>query len=142
MRLLLDQNLSRDLPALLAGAAFDVADTRSLDMQRWTDEAITDYAAAEDRVIVSADTDFGAILAARQSAKPSFVLLRRTKQPVTRSDRSCPNFTPRVPAEVRWAMSRPVRSTWANWAGEFEKSLPWSGIAGVAEEPHVFWADL
>ena len=78
MRLLLDQNLSRDLPALLAGPTFDVADTRSLGMQRWDDEAITDYAAAEDRVIVSADTDFGAILAARQSAKPSFVLLRRT----------------------------------------------------------------
>lgn len=78
MRLLLDQNLSHDLPAQLAGPTFDVADTRSLGMQRWDDEAITDYAAAEDRVIVSADTDFGAILAARQSAEPSFVLLRRT----------------------------------------------------------------
>lgn len=76
MRLLLDQNLSRDLPALLAGPLFDVADTRSLGMQRWDDEAIADYAVAEDRIIVSAD--FGAILAARQSAKPSFVLLRRT----------------------------------------------------------------
>jgi predicted nuclease of predicted toxin-antitoxin system len=78
MRLLLDQNLSRDLPALLAGPTFDVADTRTLGMRRWDDDAITDYAAAEGRVIVSADTDFGAILAARQSAKPSFVLLRRT----------------------------------------------------------------
>lgn len=47
-------------------------------MQRWDDEAITDYAAAQGRIIVSADTDFGAILAARQAAKPSFVLLRRT----------------------------------------------------------------
>ena len=78
MRLLLDQNLSRDLPALLSDAGFDVADTRSLGMQRWADEDITDYAASEDRVIVLADTDFGAILAKRQSAKPSFVLVRRT----------------------------------------------------------------
>lgn len=79
MKLLLDQNLSRDLPALLSAAGFDVADTRTLGMQRWADEDIADYAAAEDRVIVSADTDFGAILAKRQTPKPSFVLLRRTQ---------------------------------------------------------------
>lgn len=79
MRLLLDQNLSRDLPALLAAAGFDVADTRTLGMQRWTDEEIVDFAAAESRIIVSADTDFGTILAKRQVVKPSFVLLRRTQ---------------------------------------------------------------
>lgn len=79
MRLLLDQNLSRDLPALLSAAGFDVADTRTLGMQRWTDEDIADFAAAENRIVVSADTDFGAILAKRQTAQPSFVLLRRTQ---------------------------------------------------------------
>lgn len=79
MRLLLDQNLSRDLPALLAAAGFDVADTRTLGMQRWVDEDIADFAAADNRIVVSADTDFGAILAKRQAAKPSFVLLRRTQ---------------------------------------------------------------
>lgn len=79
MRLLLDQNLSRDLPALLSAAGFDVTDTRTLGMQRWADEEITDFAANEDRIVVSADTDFGAILAKRQMAKPSFVLLRRTQ---------------------------------------------------------------
>lgn len=79
MRLLLDQNLSRNLPALLSAAGFDVADTRTLGMQRWADEAIADFAATENRIVVSADTDFGAILAKRQAAKPSFVLLRRTQ---------------------------------------------------------------
>ena len=79
MRLLLDQNLSRDLPALLSDAGFDVADTRTLGMQRWSDEDIADSAAAENRIVVSADTDFGAILAKRQTARPSFVLLRRTQ---------------------------------------------------------------
>lgn len=79
MRLLLDQNLSRDLPALLTAVGFDVADTRALGMQRWVDEDIADFAAAENRIIVSADTDFGAILAKRQASKPSFVLLRRTQ---------------------------------------------------------------
>ncbi|MFT4227186.1 DUF5615 family PIN-like protein [Micropruina sp.] len=78
MRLLIDQNLSRYLPELLAAAGFDVADTRTLGMQRWVDEDIADFAAAENRIVVSADTDFGAILAKRQTARPSFVLLRRT----------------------------------------------------------------
>lgn len=86
MRLLLDQNLSRDLPALLSAVGFDVADTRTLGMQRWVDEDIADFAVSEDRIIVSADTDFGAILAKRQTAKPSFGLLRRT-QNLSRSDR-------------------------------------------------------
>lgn len=68
MRLLLDQNLSRHLPAILAAAGFDVVDTRSLGMQRWADEAIAEFAAEDDRIVVSADTDFGTILARRQLA--------------------------------------------------------------------------
>jgi len=79
MRLLLDQNLSRELPTILSAAGFDVADTRTLGMQRWPDDDIVNFAAGEDRIVVSADTDFGAILARRQTARPSFVLLRRTQ---------------------------------------------------------------
>lgn len=79
MRLFLDQNLPAGLSSALQGTEFDVVDTRSLGMQRSDDEEIVDYAAAEGRIIVSADTDFGAILAARHSAEPSFVLLRRSQ---------------------------------------------------------------
>jgi predicted nuclease of predicted toxin-antitoxin system len=41
------------------------------------DEDILEHAARDARVIVAADTDFGALLAARQVAQPSVVLFHR-----------------------------------------------------------------
>lgn len=47
-------------------------------MQAATDEEIFDLAAREGRVIVSADTDFGTLLALRRTAEPSVVIFRRS----------------------------------------------------------------
>ena len=45
-------------------------------MQAATDEAILARALEEDRIVISADSDFGVLLAVQGAARPSFILFR------------------------------------------------------------------
>jgi predicted nuclease of predicted toxin-antitoxin system len=77
MRLLIDANLSPRVAAQLADMGFDAIHVADVGLLTAADEAILEYAAANELVIVSADTDFGELLAASPGrARPSVVLLR------------------------------------------------------------------
>ena len=79
MRFLIDQNLSERLAELLRNAGHDAAHVRTLGLSRAPDAVILDRASAESRVLISGDTDFGALLATGHRREPSVILIRRER---------------------------------------------------------------
>ena len=59
MRFLVDQNLSPVIAERLRSAGHDAVHTGDIDLSTADDRHIIALAAQQDRVIVSADTDFG-----------------------------------------------------------------------------------
>ena len=80
MRFLLDANLSPKLVAALAAAGHAGRHVDEIGMLGATDAAIFDRAAADGDVLITADSDFTNLLAARRSTAPSVVLLRHVAE--------------------------------------------------------------
>jgi predicted nuclease of predicted toxin-antitoxin system len=76
VRLLIDANLSPRVAAKLREAGHDAVHVADVGLLSASDEAILAHAVASHQVIVSADTDFGELLAVSGAARPSVVLLR------------------------------------------------------------------
>ncbi len=78
MKFLVDNALPPGLAELLLEAGYDAVHVQAYGMHAASDEQILEVALSEDRIVVSADTDFGTILATQEASRPSFILFRET----------------------------------------------------------------
>ena len=82
MKFLIDNALSPIIAEGLQKAGFEAIHVKDIGLHSASDLVIFESAFKNDQIIISADTDFGTLLALRQSSKPSVILFRCTdKQP-------------------------------------------------------------
>ena len=77
MRFLVDENLSPQLAEALRDGGHDARHVRDLGLAGAKDGPVLSAARDADRTLISADTDFGGLLARLGESRPSVILVRR-----------------------------------------------------------------
>ncbi|HEV7920354.1 MAG TPA: DUF5615 family PIN-like protein [Thermoanaerobaculia bacterium] len=76
MKLLLDQNLSADAAVILRSRGMDAVHAREVGLQAAEDDAILEWCRTEERIVITLDADFHALLALAGARNPSVVRIR------------------------------------------------------------------
>ena len=77
IRILLDQGLPRGTSQILCREQWDVVHTGDIGLAQASDREIIDFAQREDRIIITLDADFHAILAVENASSPSVIRIRQ-----------------------------------------------------------------
>jgi predicted nuclease of predicted toxin-antitoxin system len=76
MKLLVDENLSARVAAMLRDGGHDAVHVTAVGLGSTDDEVILRAAAHDGSIVVTADADFGTLLALRGDRHPSVLMLR------------------------------------------------------------------